>query len=79
MDAKIVGSIKSSQSQNTLVKFANPFPILLIGDSDGNAFLWDISTTNVEFKLIVTWQNMFNLKKANPITSGEFIFTKEVF
>jgi WD40 repeat protein len=61
-----------------LVKFLEPFQLLLSSDNGGFLCLWDMKSSKKQYRCLVTWQNMFNLTTAHSVTAIDYNYNPKV-
>lgn len=66
---KYEDELKGHANEVAIVKFINPFPLLLTWDNVGEMMLWLTLPHPEGNQLLVKWRNMFTLQKMWPITS----------
>jgi WD40 repeat protein len=60
-----------------ILKFLNPFPILLSADNSGQLYLW-LTKPHAQAKhCLVSWRNMFTLQKMCPISAVDSFYDVE--
>ena len=66
---KFEDELKGHTNEITIVRFINPFPLLITTDNTGELMLWLTIPHPRGNKLLIHWRNMFTLQKMCPITS----------
>ena len=66
---KLEDEIIAHTSEVVLVKFIQPFPLLITADNTGVLMLWLTRPHEKANQCVVIWRNMFTLQKMCPITA----------
>jgi WD40 repeat protein len=66
---KLEEELVGHTSEVVIVKFLNPYPILLTADNSGQLYLWLTKPHAKAKSCLVSWRNMFTLQKMCPITA----------
>jgi WD40 repeat protein len=74
---KYEDELKGHTNEVSIVRFINPFPLLITADNTGELYLWLTIPHEEGNKLLVKWRNMFTLQKMCPITSLDSFYDKE--
>lgn len=60
---KYEDELKGHTNEITIVRFINPFPLLITADNTGELMLWLTIPHPKGNKLVLSWRNMFTLQK----------------
>lgn len=74
---KFDDDIQANNNEVSILKFLNPFPILLSADNTGWIHLWLIHPHPDARKCIVSWRNNHSLDSISPITAVDSYYNNE--
>jgi WD40 repeat protein len=66
---KFIDEIKGNNNEVAIVKFLNPFSLLLSADNTGWIHIWLINQGQGETQCIVSWRNNHSLDSHSPVTA----------
>jgi len=73
----LVYEYKSHEAEVSIVRFIEPFPLLLTSDSSGLICIWLTKPHPECGKLVTTWRNTLDLKQCTPISAIDSYYNAE--
>lgn len=73
----LVNEYKAHEAEVSIVRFIEPFPLLLTSDSNGLICIWLTKPHELAGRMVTNWRNTLDLKQCTPISAIDSYYNAE--
>ena len=72
--AKLEAEFLPTKNGISWMKFLSPLPLLITGDHDGNIIVWDIKSTDSQYRCLIHMKIKIDEKPSKATTSCDYLY-----